>query len=89
MKDVGATRKVVKVSYNTDITSCNGVKVVHYRKVTPECSFLKVAALETGSTHTGSKCRYEVKCNQGNVTSNVEFAITNGNGNFSICEIEM
>ena len=89
MKDVRETRMVVKVSYNTDITNCNRVKVVHYRKGPPECSFLKVAALETGSTHAGSKCRYEVKCNQGNVTCDVEFAITNGNGNFSICEIEM
>ena len=89
MKDVSETRMVVEISYNTDITDCNSVRVVHYCKVVPECSFLKVAPRKTGSTHTGSKCRYVVECNRGNVTCNVEFAITDGNGNFSLCEIEM
>ena len=88
IKDVTKTRKFIKFTYNTNV-SYKEVNIVHYHKVVPECSFLKVAALETGSDETGSTCRYEVQCDDGNVTCKIELLLTGGNVTFSLCEIEL
>ena len=78
----------VKVTYGGNV-NCQNVNIVYYREVTPKCSFLKEAGLPAGGTQTGSTCYYEVKCNPGNVTCNVEFAIIDRNADFSLCEIEL
>ena len=88
MKDVNETRRNVNITYGVNV-HCMDVNILYYRKGTPECSFLKVAALGAGSTQTVSTCHYEVLCDQGNVTCNVEFAITDGVVDFSLCEIEL
>ena len=88
IKDVTETRKFIKFTYNTSF-NCKEVNTLHYRNVAHECSFLKLAALETGSDETGSNCRYEVQCDDGNVTCKIELLLTDGNVTFSLCEIEL
>ena len=88
IKDVGETRKIIKFTYNTNI-NYKEVNMVYYHEVVPECSFLKVAALETGSDETGSTCRYEVQCDDGNVTCKIELLLADGNVTFSLYEIEL
>ena len=88
IKDTEETRKYVNITYNVDV-NCNDVNIVHYSKVAPECTYLKVAALEAGSAQTGSTCNYVVQCDHGNVTCKVEFAITDGAVDFSLCEIAL
>ena len=88
IKDVDETTKNVNVTYNVDV-NCMDTHIVHYRKVTPECTYLKVAALEARSVQTGSTCNYVVQCDHGNVACNVEFVIFKGNDNFSICEMAL
>ena len=88
IKDVTEIRKFIKFTYNTNI-NCKEVNMVYYHKLVPECSFLKVAELETGSDKTGSTCRYEVQCDDGNVTCKIELLLTDGNVTFSLCEIEL
>ena len=88
VKDVNDTRSNVNITYGTNV-NCNDINMVHYRKTVPECSYLKAAALQTGSHQSGTTCHYVVPCNPGNVTCNVEFAINDGNADFSFCEIEL
>ena len=49
MKDVNETWRNVNITYSGNV-HCTDVNILYYRKWTPECSFLKVAALEFGST---------------------------------------
>ena len=88
MKDSTDMKMVVKVIYTEEV-DCYDVNIVHVRQVTSECSLLKVAALQTGSTQSGSICYYEVPCNHGDVICNVGLLIANESADFSICEIEL
>ena len=88
IKDVNDARSNVNITYGTDV-NCNDINIVHYRKTTPDCSYLKAAPLQTGSDQSGTTCHYVVQCNPSNVTCNVEFAINDGNADFSFCEIEL
>ena len=93
IKDVNEVKKTVQVTYSTEVM-CKEVNIVHYNQMGTNCSFLRVAALETrsdetGSIRTGNPCSYEVPCDDGNVTCKVEFVITNGSMVFSLCEIEL
>ena len=88
VKDVHKTKKIIDTTFNTEV-NCKDANTLHYRKVTPECSYLKTAALETGSAPTGTICGYVVPCNDGNVTCKVDLVIIKGNVDFSLCEIEL
>ena len=87
IKDVTETRKLIKFTYNTDVNSTE-VNIVHYHKMAPECSFLKMAVLQTGSDQIGSTCQYEVHCHDGHVTCKIELLSTDRSVAFSLCEIE-
>ena len=86
-KDAEDTTIVVDFSYSTNV-NCRKVNMVHYHKVTPECSYWMRAALQTGSTYTGSNCHYKILCDHGNVTCNIELMIIDKSVEFSLCEIE-
>ena len=88
IKDVKHVRRDVNITYSTDV-SCNDINIVHYRKMASDCSFLKPARIQTGSDQSGTTCHYVVQCNPGNITCNVEFAISDGSLDFSLCEIEL
>ena len=88
IKDVHKTKKVIDATFNTEV-NCKDANTLYYRKVTPDCSYLKMAARETGSAKTGTTCGYVVPCNYGNVTCKVDLVIIKGNVDFSLCEIEL
>ena len=88
IKDVNEIRRTIEVTYSGEVI-CNEVNTIHYSQMGTNCSFLKVAALETGSDETGSTCRYEAPCDDGDVICNIDFVITDGSMEFSLCEIEL
>ena len=88
IKDVHKTKKIIDTTFKTEV-NCEDANTLYYRKVTPECSYLKMAALKTRSDETGSTCRYVVWCNDGNVTCKVDLVIIKGNVDSSLCEIEL
>ena len=88
IKDVSEVKKTVEITYSGEVI-CDEVNTVHYSQMGTNCSFLKVASLETESDKTRTACRYEVPCDDGDVICNIDFVITDGSMEFSLCEIEL
>ena len=88
VKDTNIETVEIKV-YLSSTVNCKRSNVFFYKRANVDCHSMARAAMAAGSQLDGNMCRYELRCNQGDVICVVEIHIINNNDiNWSICEIE-